>query len=378
MPVAISADRGFREYRDKARFDALDGVRFLAIAAVLFQHSPLFGLGQTITPLGLRGFLGVDLFFVISGFLITSLLLRERDRKGRISLRGFYWRRALRILPLYLLVVTAVGGYYTLVKHVPGAAQTWPFYYLMMMNFITSHISLLAPTWSLAVEEQFYLFWPLLLVLVSRRALFVVIVGFVLAYAVFASLPVGQAQWHVGPLTISILKFFFPAMLLGSGLALLLNQRDSFALLWGLLGQRWSAPVFAGLLLLALLFLPVDLRGFPNLIMHLTMTALLGSLVIREDTAFMPVLTFAPNPAHWCGQLRHLSVAPDCAACGHGDHLSSLWHPGKCHVLFHRVLCRSVLDFCRDQLPVLRNSVSRAAAQAARLYRARPRSACQG
>lgn len=294
MSTRISADQGFENYRDKPRFGALDGVRFFAIVAVLFHHSPLVGIGADISPLSRRGFLGVDLFFVISGFLITSLLLRERHRKGRISLRGFYWRRALRILPLYLLLVTAIGAYYTFIKQQPGAAGTWPFYYLLMMNFISSHLPMLAPTWSLGVEEQYYLIWPLLLVLLPRKALLTLIVGLVLAYAVLLSLPIGQAQWDIGPLSFSLVKAFYPAMLLGSGLAILLNSREGFTLLWGILGQRWSAALFVLFLLAALQFLPLDLHGFPNLVLHLIMAGLIGSLVIREDTLLMPVMSFAP------------------------------------------------------------------------------------
>lgn len=289
-----SSGQAFETYRDKSHFGGLDGMRFFAIAAVFFHHSPLVGIGTGVSPLSLRGFLGVDLFFVISGFLITTLLLRERDRKGRISLRGFYWRRVLRILPLYLLLVTAVGVYYALIKQAPGAAGIWPFYYLLMMNFLNDHLPTLAPTWSLGVEEQYYLIWPLLLVLLPRRALLAVIAGFVLVYAVLMELPVGHVQRDIGPLGFSLVRAFYPAMLIGSGLALLLARRNSFGWLWPVLGGRWSAPAFAVALIVALHALPINLHGFPNLAVHLIMAGLIGSVVIREDHALMPVLRFAP------------------------------------------------------------------------------------
>src|SRR5262249_2721724 len=85
------------------RFDSLDGLRCLAIVPVVWHHAtprPLEGV------LG-RGPLGVDLFFAISGFLITTLLLRERENQGRIAMRAFYMRRTLRIFPLYYLVLGA-------------------------------------------------------------------------------------------------------------------------------------------------------------------------------------------------------------------------------------------------------------------------------
>src|SRR5262249_249223 len=81
---------------------ALDGLRALAVALVLAQHGGIFGMGG--------GFLGVDGFFVLSGFLITSLLLDELGRTGRIDLTGFWIRRARRLLPALVLMVLAVGA----------------------------------------------------------------------------------------------------------------------------------------------------------------------------------------------------------------------------------------------------------------------------
>ena len=89
MP-ALTAPQAHRAYLERARLGALDGLRALAIGAVLIHHSALAQEAGAWS----RGFLGVDLFFVISGFLITTLLLRERDREGTIALGPFYWRRA--------------------------------------------------------------------------------------------------------------------------------------------------------------------------------------------------------------------------------------------------------------------------------------------
>lgn len=98
-------------YLSQRHFGSLDGLRCLCIIAVLWHHAPVTEVVQQ--PLLLRrGFVGVDFFFVLSGFLITTLLLREESSTGRISLRGFYFRRALRILPVYFLLVTAVILYW--------------------------------------------------------------------------------------------------------------------------------------------------------------------------------------------------------------------------------------------------------------------------
>ena len=125
------------------------------------------------------GFLGVDLFFVLSGFLITSLLLDEQVSRGRISLSRFYVRRALRLVPALLVFLTvwlAVNIIVTGVRHELAVAavlrqlRNCAFGALYVSNFVlaSGHIDALptglTPLWSLAAEEQFYLLWPLLLV----------------------------------------------------------------------------------------------------------------------------------------------------------------------------------------------------------------------
>ena len=163
------AGRAHEGYRGLRRFGSLDGLRFLCIGAVLWHHSPLFNAGEFSARILHRGFTGVDFFFVLSGFLITSLLLREAEARGRFSLSGFYRRRALRILPVYYLLVTAIGAYYIWGKGAAEYLGYMPFYYLFLANFLQGDVPLLSPTWSLSVEEQYYLLWPLLLMLLPRR-----------------------------------------------------------------------------------------------------------------------------------------------------------------------------------------------------------------
>src|SRR6478609_6697985 len=149
-----------------ARIEGLDGLRALAIVGVLVYH-----LNASWLP---GGFLGVDVFFVVSGFLITTLLLREHHRSGRIALSQFWVRRARRLLPaLVLCVVTSVliarGVSQDLLvdvgRQMLGAltfSTNW-----LEITAGTSYFDQTAPQlfmnfWSLAVEEQFYLLWPLL------------------------------------------------------------------------------------------------------------------------------------------------------------------------------------------------------------------------
>jgi peptidoglycan/LPS O-acetylase OafA/YrhL/lysophospholipase L1-like esterase len=164
----------------------LDGLRALAVIAVLLYHAQL-----TWIP---GGFLGVEVFFVISGYLITALLLEERRRQGRINLVGFWMRRARRLLPaLYLLLVVTLAF---AVVFLPGEVARLREDALAAFGYVTNWYlivgeesyfeavgrpSLLQHLWSLAVEEQFYVLWPLLLVagmmLLRGRALFITLLG---------------------------------------------------------------------------------------------------------------------------------------------------------------------------------------------------------
>ena len=177
----------------RKHYPALDGLRGVAILLVLFLHN--FGFMNYF----FFGWLGVDLFFVLSGFLITEILLQTVGRPG--YLKNFYSRRVLRIFPLFylalvicLLILPRIGalhleaGYYT-------GNQFWFWTYLQNWLFIFKEPygdKLLLHTWSLAVEEQFYLVWPLLILLfrTPRRLLVVMLFLLVLVglarYAVWA------------------------------------------------------------------------------------------------------------------------------------------------------------------------------------------------
>ncbi len=139
---------------------------------MLADHGGIPGLGG--------GFIGVDLFFVLSGFLITSLLLDELDRNGRIDLRGFWIRRARRLLPALVLMVLTVGVARQLLPQEAIAGlrddAVAAFFWVANWRFVTQQTdyftqgatpSPLQHTWSLGVEEQYYFVWPLLLIAVA-------------------------------------------------------------------------------------------------------------------------------------------------------------------------------------------------------------------
>ena len=153
---------------------AIDGLRAVAVTAVIFYH-----LGFSWIP---GGFLGVDLFFVISGYVITRLLLDSIERSGGLDLRGFYKARARRLLPPMIFMIVVTGFYITIwaqdsvrrfITDVPFALTGTINWWLVAKEQdyfeAIGRPPLLQHTWSLAVESQFYLVWPIILLLVLKR-----------------------------------------------------------------------------------------------------------------------------------------------------------------------------------------------------------------
>lgn len=153
------------------RIAGLDGLRALSVLAVFLLHTGLAGVRG--------GFVGVDLFFVLSGFLITRLLATEYSREHRVDVSAFYGRRARRLYPALFGVLAAVAVYCSFFEpQLHGSLEVFPaLFYVMnwVLAFGGYDARLTGHTWSLAVEEQFYLLWPLVLLgllrLGRRRAM---------------------------------------------------------------------------------------------------------------------------------------------------------------------------------------------------------------
>jgi peptidoglycan/LPS O-acetylase OafA/YrhL len=149
------------------RLPSLDGLRAISAAMVVLGHAgKVLQVGRHL-PFGsgvidVWGPVGVTVFFVISGFLITRLLVEERRASGTISLRGFYLRRTFRILPAFWTYVAVIALLASM-----GLVAAEPIGFLRALTFSTDYLNprswVLGHSWSLSVEEQFYLFWPFLL-----------------------------------------------------------------------------------------------------------------------------------------------------------------------------------------------------------------------
>lgn len=173
-------------------FENLDGLRFFAFLAVFISHATLFlGYNNNSTFFNsirkyilINGDIGVSFFFVLSGFLITYLLLREKETFGKISLKNFYIRRILRIWPVYF--TTIIAGFFILPMIARLFIGNGPFVFLISPSFtlLPQYMLFLAnfnlafsggssvPTdvlWSISVEEQFYLVWPWLIAFLPRK-----------------------------------------------------------------------------------------------------------------------------------------------------------------------------------------------------------------
>jgi peptidoglycan/LPS O-acetylase OafA/YrhL len=227
------AAKSYGEYRTKHYFPVLDGVRAVSILLVLAWHASasLFGW--------LSGFEGVTIFFVLSGYLITMVCLREEEDSGRVSLRSFFIRRAGRIMPLYILVlgayaVASVGANWH--EHRHAFVQALPYYVSYLNDFAPGGASTpFIHSWSLAVEEKFYILWPpvaFLLLAARPRARLA-------TAALLAVLP-----WALVPLRTATHYPAYGSIMVGCVLALFLHDRRTYVLL-----RRVAGP--AAMLLVA-------------------------------------------------------------------------------------------------------------------------------
>ncbi len=275
-------------FRATSWFGSLDGLRAFAILAVIWHHTA--GHGYPGTWLARSGPHGVTLFFGISGFLITTLLLRERQKHGTISMRRFYVRRTLRIFPLYYAVLLAYTGLVWALETGQARAD----FFANLPAFATYTSNWFVPlesgrvifyfAWSLATEEQFYLAWPWAERYLSPRASLALVVALTVGLVTIRALDLTSTIFTGAPFLGILATSVAPAICFGVIVAHLLHERSTFGLLWRVVGQRAASPV-----LLAILIGLFVVQAHP-LWIHAVAALLVTSCVIREDNALAPFL----------------------------------------------------------------------------------------
>jgi peptidoglycan/LPS O-acetylase OafA/YrhL len=288
------------------RRPALDGIRALAIIAVVGVHVSTILIPSLAGKWFVGGVAGVDVFFVLSGFLITSLLLEEHDRSRSIGLRSFYWRRILRLWPaLYLLLI---GNFiYSMVVHIPVG------YTLRGDGLIAAYQSNWAwslgwpvpfgldNTWSLAVEEQFYLIWPIVLLLVLRwrdRLVPLVATGIMVASALW--------RWHLYSTTQNWISSLAETSAHLDGL--MLGALIAWCLHRGYMPPRWAIRV-ATLPALGALCWMIQTAG-PQIGLYdggIPLVDVCAAVLILAalDSSTIVSKVLATRPARWLGHLSY-------------------------------------------------------------------------
>jgi peptidoglycan/LPS O-acetylase OafA/YrhL len=288
------------------RLPGLDGLRAFAVLLVLLTHYCRDDATGTWFDHVIRGGgFGVSIFFVLSGFLITFLLIREEDTTGRISMPLFYARRCLRILPplvFYLAVVSVLSFVGTIAVPV-GDIFAGLFF---VRNYYGSSFET-AQLWSLAIEEQFYLVWPLLVVMIrSRRARLALCLALLLLSPIWRQTCIRLAggaerlNWWRGDLR---LDFLMAGCLLAITITTPRGRR--------LLASPWIANDLIAFLAAAALFV-LELSGirFPRLVLFATPTlssisvAILVNCAIHKPRSPLGLILNCP-PLAWLGRLSY-------------------------------------------------------------------------
>ncbi len=276
------------------RFPALDGLRAISILLVLVWH-----VNASLWS-GLHGGLGVTIFFVISGFLITTLCLREEATFGRVSLSAFYARRAFRILPLYYLVLAGYVVVYLGLNwngHENRLTPALPYYLSYMNDFAPLRGNTpFAQSWSLGVEEKFYLLWPALafvVLIVWPRFRIPIAAG--LALAPFVLLPFHVLPW----------LHHYSSIMVGCLLALLLHDERGYRRLRHLASPRGAAIALAVLVALHVALPAGDTvhYAYPFAVAAVMVSLVLGrmpwsTLLAHRSMRFLGILAYGVYLVH--------------------------------------------------------------------------------
>ncbi len=360
--AGTTPDRGERFYLPE-----LDVLRFFAFFAVFVSHVAPFGPyfydnSGAFGRMFASGAFGVDLFFTLSGYLLTSLLLKERDRTGDINLKAFYTRRVLRIWPLYYFSIALAF----LLTQIPERVIAAPWYpgdlflpiqlksyfflavFLFNFNFYDSQQSnqfkFMAHLWSISVEEQLYIFWPWFARYVPRRRIVVVpIVMIAVACITRAILPLtlNVPVWtntfaRLDPIAIGILIALMPRLNLRPVVRLVLMlgglARWQFAANYcGLIGQLSTLKISMGY--------PAVAFGSGAIVL-----ATLGARSLRSGSALVRYLIYLGKISYGLYVYSQIAIfiAKLLLFRGALGTLASQGHPPKTAMLIYLILAFSL------------------------------------
>jgi peptidoglycan/LPS O-acetylase OafA/YrhL len=284
--IRVESVPSFERYLSMRRFPALDGLRGVAALMVIAYH---FG-GRDYT--WLSGWTGIQVFFVLSGFLITTLALREESSAGRVSLRNFWVRRFFRILPAYLVVLLAMilttyrrgGSDWTLLQ------EALPNYWTFTNEFGHPESPWML-SWTLGIEQKFYLLWPLLAFGVALSSqIRLAAIGLVAGILTIAASTWGHAPGSPAS---------YVSILVGCTLAVLMHTRAGFNLLRPLMKTTGRTIVLVVFLLAQLLVARsyASVGELTTLVYVVVVAAVLPGLVTDGAAA----TALSTRPLRWLG-----------------------------------------------------------------------------
>ncbi|WP_426184747.1 acyltransferase family protein [Microbacterium sp. TWP3-1-2b2] len=279
--------------KDNRYLPQLDGLRAFAVIAVLAYHSHL--------PLTQGGYVGVDVFFVLSGYLITTILLTEISATGRIRFGVFYAKRALRLFPALLLVCIVIAAVWAAVPWAPtreatlvGVPAAISYLSSWVRAFDLSTLGYLGHTWSLSVEEHFYLLWPLCLFLAIKITKHVrMSIVLIMVLAVVYQLIAPALGWSFDRVYNGSDTRAFQ-ILIGCALAALLPRLTRISL--------WAALIAVLALVAAFFFMPYESPIYlfgGAVVVGFATAIIIGHVVLNERrvTAFLSLRPFV-----WIGK----------------------------------------------------------------------------
>jgi len=281
----------------------LNGLRAISILMVLLAHLGLKWslpknefFQERLWPL-ISGNTGVMIFFVVSGFLITSLLLDEKNRTGTINLKFFFLRRFLRLLPPFILMMI-LAGILMAFNQIPISAVGLFYSFFYIYNFIpkANYTGELAHTWSLAVEEQFYFTWPFVLAFIKNLKIILglsfIIVGSCVALFVFNQSNDLANDYHIN-------RWFLPAIspiIMGAIIAILKDKSVRFI-------ESPGVFIIGLVLFLSPLYVPFDLLTYVSFFQAAGVASIL--LWIYHNQSNLLIKGLELKPVFYIGQISY-------------------------------------------------------------------------